>query len=100
MVFLTGIQYPIIKSQAFFIDNPIRLRDDPRPADRETECVLSAFRQHADIFLDMMIEITGNIAGDAGCILVAVAELIPDAGAFAILVPSPFALISGGCRSP
>ena len=43
----------------------------------------------------MMIEVAGYIAGNPGRVLLAVAELIPDARAFAFRIPGAFALVSG-----
>jgi hypothetical protein len=90
-----------IEVEAALVGLAMALRQDTRPADRETVGTQTQLLDQRDVIAPAMVVIACDVAGAAvsdptGC----VSEAIPDRLTFAIFVPGPLDLVRSRSRAP
>jgi hypothetical protein len=97
------IHQVFIELQTLFIDLAISVGDDTRPADGEAVGPDIVRSHQGHVFLVPVVAVTGHVAGVAVFHILAghlMAEVVPDVGPLAVLIPCALALVGGAGYAP
>ena len=95
------VDQTVVKIQTAFVDRTPAGRQDARPRHRKTVGLQTEFFHQGDIGGHPVVVVASDVAGVAvGDLTGLPHEAIPDAFAFAVLVPRAFDLVSRGGRAP
>ena len=99
--FQQAVNQLVIESDARFVHLAGSLRQNPRPGNREAVIPDAVGRHQGHVFPETVIVVTGDPAVGviADCVGL-LAELVPVARAFPILIPCAFYLKRGCCGAP
>jgi len=93
----------VVKTESLFVDLAVTVRYDSRPTDGEAVCLDIKLLHQRHILPVAMVAVAGYVAGVPVFDVVGsgvMAEIVPDIGAFPILIPGTFALIRCAGNTP
>ena len=98
-----GVYQVVVENKALFVDGAVPVGDNPGPADGETVGPDIVGLHQIHVLLPAVVAVAGDVAGIPVLDVVVgrvMAEVVPDVGAFSVLVPGTLALVGGAGYAP
>ncbi len=90
-----------IELQALFVDLACAVRQNSGPADGETVIPDTHFFHHLDVFFEMVVVVTGNVAFfSVRNVIALLAVSVPDVQTLSVCQISTLYLVCCGCGTP